>query len=149
MAAGLQTRPIAYMRTLDHEKLDVYQVARELSREAGRLISKARRKPYPGDIVSQAYRSSIPLNIAEGSGEESAGRKAYFYRIARGSATELSAALDHMVDLGMLQEDETREPKALIVRVVSILYKLTKSAKSPESFPPLPRLSRHRRQTFT
>ena len=87
MAAGLQTRPIAYMRALDHEKLDVYQVARELSREAGRLISKARRKPYPGDIVSQAYRciSTIPLNIAEGSGEESAGRKAYFYRIARGS----------------------------------------------------------------
>ena len=128
-----------------------WEQRRELSREAGRLISKARRKPYPGDIVSQAYRciSSIPLNIAEGSGEESAGRKAYFYRIARGSATELSAALDHMVDLGMLQEDETREPKALIVRVVSMLYKLTKSAKSPESFPPLPRLSRHRRQTFT
>jgi four helix bundle protein len=135
------------MRVLDHERLDAYRVARELSREAGRLISKARRRPYPGDIISQAYRciSSIPLNIAEGSGEESVGRKAYFYRIARGSATELSAAFDHMADLGLLDEEETRAPKELIVRIVSMLYKLTKAVKTPESFPPLPRASGPRR----
>ena len=129
------------MQVLDHEKLDVYQVARELSREINRLLNKARKKIGRRDIVDQVNRtiSSIPLNIAEGSGEESIGRKAYFYRIARGSATELSAALDHMVDVNMLDEDDTKHAKTLIVRIVSMLFKLTMSVKTPDSFPPLPR----------
>jgi four helix bundle protein len=82
--------------------------------------------------------ASIPLNIAEGSGETSAGRKAYFYRISRGSATELAAGLDHMVDMGMLGEDEIGQAKELIVRIVSMLFQLTRSVHTPDSFPPLP-----------
>ena len=142
--------PFAYlgMRTaLDHEKLDVYLVARELSRESNRLIAKTRKKQQRRDILDQVFRaeSSIPLNIAEGSGEESTGRKAYFYRIARASATELSAAFDYMVDVDMLDESDTRPAKELIVRIVSMLFKLTHSVKTPESFPPLPN-SRARRR---
>ena len=115
--------------------------------ETNRLINKARNKGQHRDIVDQARRAlaSTPLNIAEGSGEESVGRKAYFYRIARASATELSAALDHMVDIGMLEENDLIEAKTLIVRVVSMLYTLTSSTKSPDSYPPLPR-SRSRRR---
>jgi four helix bundle protein len=101
---------------------------------------------YPA-IIEQIVRAvaSIGLNIAEGTGEESAGRKAYFYRIARGSATELAAALDHIVDLEMLNQEDTTTAKTLIVRVVSMLYKLTRAAKSPESFPPLPSRRRPRK----
>ncbi|MGQ0814443.1 MAG: four helix bundle protein [Gemmatimonadota bacterium] len=115
------------MQLLDHERLEVYQVARELSREVYRLIKKARNRCDRLDLIDQINRSlaSIPLNIAEGSGETSVGRKAYFYRIARGSATELSAALDHMVDMEMLEENDTQSAKTLIVRVVSMLFKLT------------------------
>ncbi|MGQ0561019.1 MAG: four helix bundle protein, partial [Gemmatimonadota bacterium] len=115
------------MQVLDHEKLEVYQVARELSREVNRLTKKARFKNTRRDLVDQTQRAaaSLPLNIAEGSGESSVGRKAYFYRIARASATELSAALDHLVDMDMLEESDTRTAKALIVRIVSMLYKLT------------------------
>ena len=125
---------------LDHERLEVYHVARQLSRESDRLTTKARKRRNRAGLLDQVFRAtaSICLNIAEGSGEESVGRKAYFYRIARGSATELSAALDHMVDVGMLQEDDTAHAKQLIVRIVSMLYKLTKSATTPERFPPLP-----------
>jgi four helix bundle protein len=65
-------------------------------------------------MVAQVNRAtaSIPLNLAEDSGETAVGRKAYFYRVARGSAAELSAALDHMVDLEMLDEDDIERAKA-------------------------------------
>jgi len=126
---------------LDHERLEVYQVARQLSRETNRLLNKARRKRERGDLRNQVFRcvASIPLNVAEGAGEQALARKAYFYRIASGSATELSAALDHMVDVGMLDEGDTAAAKLLIVRIVSMLFKLTKSATTPDSFPPLPK----------
>ena len=129
------------MKVLDHEKLDVYKVARELSREVYRLTRKVRPRHDRGDLLNQVFRctASIPLNIAEGSGETSAGRKAYFYRISRGSATELAAGLDHMVDMGMLSEDDTAKAKELIVRIVSMLFQLTRSVNTPDSFPPLPR----------
>jgi four helix bundle protein len=135
------------MHALDHEKLDVYRVARELSREINRLINKAHKKPSRRDIIDQIRRAvlSIALNIAEGSGEESVGRKAYFYRIARGSATEVSAACDHMVDMNMLDEQDTAHAKELILRIVSMLFKLTHSVKTPDSYPPLPNRLRKRR----
>jgi len=129
------------MLTLDHEGLDAYQTARELSREVNRITMKARRRLERRDILNQIHRaaSSVPLNIAEGSGEELPGRRAYFYRIARASAVEVAAALDHMVDVDMLAEEATTEAKALVVRIVAMLYKMTRAAKTPESFPPLPR----------
>ncbi len=135
------------MQILDHERLDVYQVARELSREVNRVTAKARKKSERRDLLNQIFRAtaSLPLNIAEGSGEESIGRKAYFYRIARGSATEISAALDHLVDVEMIKEEDTKVAKALLVRIVAMLYKLTKSAKTPDSFPPLPTNRRSRK----
>src|SRR5688572_32062463 len=137
------------MQVLDHERLDVCRVARELSRELHRITRNVRPRHDRGDILSQVYRStaSIPLNIAEGSGETSAGRKAYFYRISRASATELSAALDHMIDMGMLSENDSIAAKALIVRVVSMLFQLTRSVNSPDSFPPLPKRTKHGWQT--
>src|SRR5687768_14545921 len=91
---------------LDHERLEVYQVARELSREIARLRKRIRGgRP---DLVDQLLRAtaSVPLNIAEGNGERSPGRRAYFFRISRGSATEMAAALDHLVDMGLLQEQD-------------------------------------------
>jgi four helix bundle protein len=124
--------------------LIVYGVARELSREINRITKKVRARRYRRDLLDQVFRAtaSIPLNICEGSGETSVGRKAYFYRIARGSATELSAALDHMVDMELLAEGDTVVAKELIVRIVSMLFKLTKSVNTPDSFPPLPRRPR-------
>jgi four helix bundle protein len=136
------------MQVLDHEKLDVYQIARQLSRESTRLTNKARKRRERRDLLDQAFRAtaSIPLNIAEGAGEQSVGRKAYFYRIASASATELSAALDHMVDVEMLDEHDIVPAKQLIVRIVSMLFKLTKSANTPDSLPPLPKRRIERRR---
>jgi four helix bundle protein len=90
--------------------------------------------------------ASIPLNICEGAGERAAGRKAYFYRISQASATELAGALDHMVDMEMLEESDCKLAMPLIARIVSMLFKLTNSVTTPESCPPLPnrRIARRR-----
>ena len=127
-------------RELDHERLEVYQVARELSREI-RLITKDIRPQGNLNILDQVQRAaaSILLNIAEGSSERSLGRKAFFYRIARASTTELAAALDYMTDMNMIRASDTIEAKSKIVRVVSMLYKLTSSVQTPDSYPPLRR----------
>ena len=132
------------MRVLDHEGLEVYQVARELSRE----ICNIRKRIRPGhaDMVDQVLRAtaSIPLNIAEGNGERFPGRRAYFFRVARASATELGAALDHMVDMDLLKVSDIHAAKALLVRIVSMLTRLTAKVTDPESFPPLPRVRARR-----
>lgn len=133
------------MLVLDHERLEVYQVARELSREICRLRKKMR--PGRADLVDQVLRAvaSVPLNIAEGNGESKPGRRAYFFRIARSSATELGAALDHMVDMEFLKNEDIVAAKALVVRIVSMLVKLTEKVTTSDSYPPLPtRLPRKR-----
>jgi len=75
--------------------------------------------------------------MCEGSGERAPAQRAYFYRIARGSATELAGALDHMVDMEMLAEDDTKTAKTLIARIVAMLVKLTESVTTADSYPPL------------
>ena len=131
-------------RVLDHERLEVYQVARELSRE----ICRVRKKVRPGrsDLVDQLLRSvgSVPLNIAEGNGETKPGRRAYFFRIARSSATEVASVLDHMVDMQLLKSDDTIAAKGLIVRIVSMLVRLTEKISTADSYPPLPTRKRPR-----
>jgi four helix bundle protein len=94
---------------LDHERLDVYNIAREHSRESHRLLKLVPRGR--ADLADQYRRASlsIPLNIAEGGGEYAPAEKARFYRIAKRSATECAALLDHMVDLQMLPEPELRQ----------------------------------------
>jgi four helix bundle protein len=83
---------------LDHERLDVYQLARQFVREASSLL---RHLPAGrADLADQLRRASLslPLNIAEGAGEFAPREKARFYRIAKRSATECGALLDHFVD---------------------------------------------------
>ncbi|MGH7468334.1 MAG: four helix bundle protein [Longimicrobiales bacterium] len=129
---------MATTRVLDHERLEVYQVARQLSREVCRVRTKIR--PGRADIVSQLLRSTaaVPLNIAEGNGEATPGRRAYFFRIARSSATEVSSALDHLVDMSLLEQDDVVTAKELVVRIVSMLVRLTAAVITPDSLPPFP-----------
>ena len=126
------------MRKLDHERLEVYRVARELSCEVRRIVVGVPKSARRSDLLDQVLRaaSSIPMNIAEGSSETTPGRKAYFYRIARTSATELAAGLDHMVDMRLIAESRAEFAKSLIVRIVSMLYKLTSRIEMPDLLPP-------------
>jgi four helix bundle protein len=109
------------MSRLDHEKLDVYQLALEFLTLADALIATLPRgQSY---LVDQLYRaaSSICLNIAEGAGEFSPADKARFYRMARRSATECAAILDVCGRLHLTSLQDIAAGRDLLVQVVAML----------------------------
>lgn len=114
---------------LDHERLDVYQLARELVRTGNTIMQHV--PTGRADLIDQFRRTclSIPLNIAEGGGEFAPKEKARFYRIAKRSATECSAVLDHMVDLDLLHNAEISAAKSLLHRIVGALVRLILSTE--------------------
>jgi four helix bundle protein len=111
----------------DHEKLDVYQVALQFSSWAYRIS-----KPLSGTDRSardQLIRASqsVPLNIAEGNGKRSQPDRRRFFEIARGSAFECAAILDTLVVCAVLSHDDVKPGKALLMRIVGMLTKMTES----------------------
>ena len=79
MAGSSALRHFPCMR-LDHERLEVYRLTRELRRN---LVTVTRGLPRGnGELLDQLNRAalSVKLNIAEGTGEYSAKEKARFYR---------------------------------------------------------------------
>ncbi len=85
-------------RLLDHEKLEIYQRARQFNRGVYALLSRARTNRR--DLIDQLQRAaaSMLLNLAEGAGEHAKKEKARFYRMSRRSATESAGVLDLLVD---------------------------------------------------
>ncbi len=110
---------------LNHEKLDCYQIAVELLGHFARL-AEAFPRGY-GPLADQLRRASlsIPLNIAEGYGKRSIADRSRFYDIARGSAHECGAIMDAGAKLGFINETDFGRTKELLVRVVSMLVKMT------------------------
>ena len=102
-------------------KLDVYRCALEALPLLFRLADRA-----DSDIKRQLRRAvlSINLNIAEGTGRRDDDQR-QFYRIARGSALESAAVLDAMQALGLATSDQIAPVEALLVRIVSMLTKMT------------------------
>ena len=80
---------------LDHERFDAYRLSLDLV-EFAETVTRglpATRK-YVADQLRRAALS-VSLNIAEGAGEFAPVDKRRFYRMARRSATECSAASPH------------------------------------------------------
>ena len=79
-----------------------------------------------GVLTDQLKRASlsIPLNIAEGSGEPEGPDRANFMSIARGSAMECGAILDATRILRLGEPKDVQEAKILVERVVSMLTKM-------------------------
>lgn len=110
------------MRTsLDHEKLDVYQTALEFITWTLPLLEGL---PSSASVRSQLDRAStsIPLNIAEGNGKFTAADRCRYFDNARGSALESSACLDVVVAKRFAKPDDVAAGKALVVKMVSMLY---------------------------
>jgi four helix bundle protein len=110
---------------LDHEKLDVYKISIDFMAIAIR-ITKSIPRGY-SSLSDQLKRAawSIPLNIAEGCGKRGVNDKKRFYAIARGSAMECAAVLDVCQVLKIDSEKILIEGKNLIVRIVSMLTKMS------------------------
>src|SRR6185436_11767621 len=115
------------MHRLDHENLDVYPLSIEFFAEALRLASRLPRGER--DFRDQLKRAatSIPVNIAEGSGKPTAADRARFHAIARGSAMECAALLDVFRVAGWAAEPEIERGKGMIVRIVAMLTKMCRA----------------------
>ncbi len=91
-----------------HETLDVYQASLQFCT----WVHSNKRKFPSGttNIAQQLTRASqsIPLNLAEGRGQQSLKMAKKHYRIALGSAAECSACIDLLEVFGARQVGEAR-----------------------------------------
>jgi four helix bundle protein len=97
---------------LDHEQLDVYQVALEFLVFANDVIQRLPRgRSHLADQLTRAS-TSIVLNLAEGAGKHSKPDKRRFYLTARGSATESAALLDVCLRLRLVDEADIKPARS-------------------------------------
>lgn len=109
---------------LDYEKLDVYQCSIRFVAQVLHIIHQI---PKGHSQLSDQLRRaafSVPLNIAEGSGKNSARDRSRYHAIARGSAMECGAVLDIIKLLNLIPDHNIIDGKHLLVRIVSMLSKM-------------------------
>lgn len=114
---------------LDHERLDVYQLALEFLVFANGVIEALPRgRSHLRDQFTRAS-TSIVLNLAEGVGRHSKADKRRYYLTARGSATESAALLDVCLRLKLIDDIGHKAGKGMLVRAVSMLIKLAQACE--------------------
>jgi len=91
----------------DHEKLNVYSQALDFITWVAVVLE---RVPKNVAVYNQLDRAStsIPPNIAEGTGKFTAPDRCRYYDSARGSALECAAALDVLVAKQILQKKRNK-----------------------------------------
>ncbi len=100
---------------LNHEMLDVYQVALDVAR----WVRATRFPAGEAGLRDQAKRAadSVVLNLAEGCHAQGGNRGKHF-RIARGSAAEVCAVLDLVaLDEGPQRQQQLRRVVAMTTRL--------------------------------
>lgn len=102
----------------DFKKLLVWQKAHAMALDAHRLAGRIRKTEHAA-LRSQIMRAalSVPANIVEGCGQESAKQFNRFLLIALNSTTELEYHLMIARDLNLIRGEE---PLTLISRVIEI-----------------------------
>lgn len=90
--------------TLNHQKLDVYNISKIFVIECYKLTSLLPPEEKFG-MISQIRRAalSVHLNIAEGASRKSEAERKRYYEISRGSIIEIDAAIDIAYELKYLQ----------------------------------------------
>jgi four helix bundle protein len=109
-----------------HENLKVYQLSLDFVDFTNNILAGYN---YRMDVYQQLDRAStsIPLNIAEGTGKYTGKDKCRFYDIARGSALECAACLDLLFIRNRISETIKEEGKGILIEIVSMLFGLIKS----------------------
>ena len=123
----------------DHEKLDVYRLAIEFIAWTGDLLDTSLKKTglSAAKHLEEASQS-VANNIAEGNGKRSRADRCRFLDIARGSALECAASLDALAARKRLTSAEQAHGKALLERIVSMLWRMIETfqtASSPKTSP--------------
>jgi len=112
------------------EKLEVWQMSKNISREIYRLTSGFPVEERYG-LANQMRRAAISVssNIAEGSSRLTGKSKGQFYSIAFSSLTELYNQLIIADELGFFELSD--ELKTRIKKLSNFLNKLHKSTTTP------------------
>ena len=110
-----------------HEKLIVYQRSLEFIEFVNHIITSKKTTISTFEQLDRAS-SSIPLNIAEGTGKYTGKDKCRYYDIARGSALESAACLDVLLKRKIISDKVVEDGKKLLVEIVSMLIGLIKSS---------------------
>ena len=122
------------METMDGEPkrsfrgLLVWRQAMELARDCYHLTREFPQEELYG-LTSQIRRAatSVPANIAEGSGRATRKDYVHFLRIAQGSLRELETYLLLATEVNLAQRDATTPPLAKIQSVARLLNRLIQS----------------------
>ena len=110
-----------------HEKLVVYQRSLEFTEFVNQIITSRTNTISAFEQLDRAS-SSIPLNIAEGTGKYTGKDKCKYYDIARGSALESAACLDVLLKRKIISDKVVEDGKKLLMEIVSMLIGLIKSS---------------------
>ena len=113
-------------KRFSHENLKVYNRSLEFVEFVDKILSKLKDNL---NVYDQFDRSStsIPLNIAEGTGKYTPKDKNRFYDIARGSAVESAACLDVLFKRNKIDLNENINGKEILFEIVSMFIGLIKS----------------------
>ncbi len=116
---------------MDIEKLDVFKLSHELTKEIYSLTKSFPKEEIYG-ITSQLRRasSSIPANLIEGNYRFSKNEFKHFISIARGSCAEVKYFLLLSYELGYIAEEHFKELSKKCNRIISMLTKLYSSQYS-------------------
>lgn len=111
--------------TLNHQKLDIYQLSKSFVFECYRLTRTLPPEERYG-IMSQIRRTalSVHLNIAEGASRKSEAERKRYYEVARGSILEIDAALDIAGILEYIHIVNTKELGKLLTRCFQMLSRM-------------------------
>jgi len=115
------------MARFSHEKLTVYQRSLEFIEFVNKAIPQDKTKTSVFEQLDRAC-TSIPLNIAEGTGKYTGKDKCRYYDIARGSALECAACIDLLERRKMITKNIADEGKNILFEIVSMLVGLIKSS---------------------
>ena len=113
--------------SFDHERLEVYRVAREFVVMGSEILGRKMSR----ELHDQFERSSLSIlfNIGEGAGKTAKADKQRFYEIARGSTTEAATQLDVMLIRHIIDEPLYLRLRELLVRVAQMLSRLCRNPR--------------------
>lgn len=108
--------------------LDVWQQAHNYRLDIFRISNEFPQK-YQYSLGQQIQRAAISIgsNIAEGFGRQGKQEKKQFYRIARGSLTEIQDQLILTKDLSLITSEKYNELQQQAIRVHQLLSGLLRS----------------------
>ena len=106
----------------EYKNLDVYKESKNLVKMVYGLIEKFPKvETYALCDQLRPAATSIPSNIAEGSGRTSSKDQAHFFEMAFGSLMEVNCQMDIACDLGYINQNELKQIEEQVSRIAAML----------------------------